>query len=90
MHLRESLDKIPSYVKNPNNIGLMCKCLNKLDDNIFLFTADSTVIHPNINIEEGLKVLTLALDNLIFKVQPTWPRREIITAMQLLLRFNDF
>ena len=68
----------------------MCKCLNTLDDNIFLFTAYSAVIHPNINIEEGLKVLTLALDNLIFKVQPNWPRREIITAMQLLLRFNEF
>ena len=68
----------------------MCKCLNKLDDNIFLFTADSTAMHPNINIEEGLKVLTLALDNLIFKVQPNWPRREIINAIKLLLRFNVF
>ena len=45
---------------------------------------------PNINIEEGLMFLTIALDNLIFKVEPDWPRREIINDIKLLLRFNVF
>ena len=47
-------------------------------------------MYPNINAEEGLTFLTLASNNLIFKVQPNWPRREIISAMQLSLRFNVF
>ena len=71
MYLIESLDSITSYVKNSNAIVLILRCLNALDDNMFLFAACSTSIHPNINIEAGLTFLTLALDNLIFKVEPT-------------------
>ena len=35
-----------------------------------MFTVDATVMDPNINTEEGLKCLTLELDNLVFKVKP--------------------
>ena len=45
---------------------------------------------PNTNKEEGLTFLTIALDNLIFRVDSRWPRKEIINDIKLLLRFNVF
>ena len=39
-----------------------------MDDNTFLFTADDTTMNPNIDTEEGLRFLTIALDSLIFRV----------------------
>ena len=42
------------------------------------------------NTEKGLMLLTMSLDNLICKVDPNWPRKEIINAIKLLLWFNAF
>ena len=53
-HLRELLDQKPSYAKNSNDIALILKCLNSLDDNVFIFKVDSASTHPNTNIKEGL------------------------------------
>ena len=69
---------------------LMIRTLNELDNNVFLSAADATSMCPNINTEEGLAFLTIVLDNLMFKVEPNWPRTEIINATKLLLRFNVF
>ena len=77
-------------MKNSNDIVLILNCLNVLDENMFLFTAYSIAIHPNINTEEGLTFLTLALNNLMFKVNHNLPRKETITTIKLLLRFNVF
>ena len=44
----------------------------------------------NISIEEGLVFLTLALDTLIFKARPIWPREDVILAIKMLLRFKIF
>ena len=90
MTLRQLLDQIRSYVKNSNDIALMLNALDELDDKMFLFTEEETAIHPNINIEEGLMFLTIALDNLIFKIGLNWSRTEIVNAMKSLLRFNMF
>ena len=90
MHLRDSLDQIPSYVKNSNEIVLKINCLNELDENAFLFAVDATAMHPNSNPEEKLMFLKLELYNLTFKVEPSWPSRGIINAIKVLLRFNAF
>ena len=90
MHLIDSLDQVHSYVKNSKDITLALRCLIVLDDNVFLFTADTTAIYPNINIEERLTFLTLSLENLIFKVGLNGHRKEIINTMKLLLIFNVF
>ena len=55
-----------------------------------MFAADATAMCPNINTEEGLVFLTIALENLIFKVESGWPRKENINAIKLLLRCNAF
>ena len=64
-----------SYVKNSNEIVLILNDLEELDDDKFLFEADAIAMHPNIKTEEGLVFLTIALDNLIFKVDLNWPRK---------------
>ena len=81
---------MPSYVKNSNEIVLTLQAIKELDDYTFLLTADDALMCPNINAEEGLIFLTLALDNMIFKVGPIRPRKEIINAIKLLLRCNVF
>ena len=45
-------------------------------------------MRPDVNTEERLKFLTIALDNLIFKVNTNWSRKEIITTLKLLVRCN--
>ena len=69
---------------------LVLNALDELDDNMFLFTSDETAMCPNMKTEELLMFLTLALNNLIFKVEPNWPRTDVINAIKLLLRFNVF
>ena len=61
MFLRELLDQIPSYVKNSNEILLILRCFNALDDNVFLFTADAAAMCPTINTEEGLHSKKLSM-----------------------------
>ena len=69
MCLRQLLDQTPSYFKKSNDIVLMLNARDDLDDDMFLFTADAIAMCPNINTEEGLMFLTIALDKLIFKVE---------------------
>ena len=40
----------------------------------------------NIKTEEGLAFLILALDTFLFKVQPNWPRRQLLLAIRLILK----
>ena len=47
---------------------LTLNALDELDDDMFLFAADTAEMHQNFNTKEGLMFLTIALDNLIFKV----------------------
>ena len=70
MCLRQLLDQVSSYVKNSNDTVLMLNALEELDDDMFLFSADATSMHPNTNTEEGFMFLTIALDNLIYKGDP--------------------
>ena len=90
MCLRQSLDQTPRHAKNSNDIVLMLNTLKELDDHMFLFVVDATAIRPNTNTEERLMFLTIVLDNLIYKGDPNWPRKEIINAMRLPLWFNEF
>ena len=69
---------------------LLLNDIEELDDDALLFAADETAVCLNTNTEEGLIFLKIALDNLIFKVDSSWPRKEIINAIKLLLRFNVF
>ena len=64
--------------------------MEELDDNTLLFTVDAAAMCPNINTEEGLMFLTISLDNLIFKVDSSWPRKEIINTTKMFLRFNVY
>ena len=88
--MRELLDQIPSHVKKSNEIAIILRYINELDDKMFLFAEDATSMQPNANTEEGLTYLTLELDNLMFKTEANWPRRDIINAIKLLLRCNVF
>ena len=88
MNMRELLDKIPSYEKKSHEIVVMLNSFNEIDKNMFIFTSDDTEMCSDVNTEERLTFLTIALDNLIFKVNPNGPRKEIITALKLLVRFN--
>ena len=90
MWMRELLDQIPSHVKKSNEIAIILRYINELDDKMFLFAEDATSMQPNANTEEGLTYLTLELDNLMFKAEANWPRRDIINAIKLLLRCNVF
>ena len=81
---------MPSYAKNSHDIALLLNSFNEIDENMFLFTKNDTSMCPNINTEEGLTFLTIDIDNLIFKVKPDWPRKETITVLKSLLRFNVF
>ena len=51
------------------------------------FTADTVSMSPNVSTEERFNFFKLALDNLTLKVNPDWPRKEIITE---ILLYNFF
>ena len=70
MYLRWLLDKTPSCVKNSKDIALMLRYLNKLGDNMFIFTVDATSMNHTVNTEKGIKFLTLEHDNLTLKTEP--------------------
>ena len=61
-----------------------------LENNIFLFAADAEDAHHNVNVREELELLELVLSKLLFKLRPGWSRKEIIFAINILLRFNFF
>ena len=61
-----------------------------LENNIFLFAADAEDAHHNVNVREELELLELVLSKLLFKLRPGLSRKEIIFAINILLRFNFF
>ena len=80
----------PSYVKHSNDGVLTHKCLNAIDNTIFLFISNATEDFTNTKTEEGLAFLTLESDNLILRLESYWTRNEHITDTNLLLIFSDF
>ena len=63
----------------------MIRCFNELDDTMFAFAANATVMHHNVNTEKGLTFLTLENNDLTFKAEPNWPRSENINNMKLIV-----
>ena len=59
-------------------------------DNIFITTCDAEEMCPNISTEEGFAFVMAALDSFVFKVKPSWPRRQLLLAIRLLLKCNVF
>ena len=42
----------------------MLRCLNELDDNMFVFTSDATAMHRTVNTEKGITFISLEHGNL--------------------------
>ena len=59
-------------------------------DDIFVTTCDIEAMHPNIKTEEGLVFMIVALDAFSLKVNPGWPRNQLVLAIILLLKCNVF
>ena len=68
-YLRQLLLQIPSYVKNSDDIINILNSFNNVLEYYYVFTADAVAMYPNIDTEEGLTFIIIALDNYIFKIQ---------------------
>ena len=61
-----------------------------MDESIFISACDAEAMYSNTKIEEGLAFIIVDLDSFIFKVKLNWPRKQLLLAIRLVLKYNFF
>ena len=89
-YLKELLPFCKTHIKNSDDVLGILRGFGLVFEDVFIATCDAEAMHPNINTEEGLAFVMVALDAFMFKTKPGWPRKQLLLAIRLLLKCNVF
>ena len=89
-YLKELLPFCKTCIKNSDDVLGILRGFGLVFEDVFITTSDAEAMYPNINTEEGLAFVMVALDAFIFKTKPGWPRKQLLLAIRLLLKCNVF
>lgn len=89
-YLRELLPYVSSHIKDSDDLLGELKKFGPIEGDAFMSTSDAVAMCLNIRTDEGIMFLIAALDACLFKARLDWPRKQLLKAIELMLKFNVF
>ena len=88
--MKELLPYCYAQIKKYDDVIRKLNSFQCVSSNMHITACDAVAMYPNIHTDQGLALISMALDTFVFKVRPGWPRKQTTLAIKILLKCDVF
>ena len=88
--LKPASSKVSTYLRDSNHLIEMIESAGEIEEDEFIFAADTVAMCPNIDRDEAIAALIISFETNLVAYNKNLPIKLLVKALQLLKRNNVF